>query len=73
MKTQPGKNDGRGLLSKGEAARKLGIGIRALEGLMARKALAFHRISGRCVRFSESEIEAFLERVKVQSPASAKR
>jgi len=61
------------LLSKSEAAREMGIGIRGLEGLMRRKALSFHRISSRCVRFDPDEIRKFLDRTEVKSLATLDR
>jgi len=45
--------DGR-LLNKRETAARLGLGVRGVEGLMSRRALPFHRISARAVRFAEA-------------------
>ena len=52
-------------LNKKEAADFLSIGIRALEGLMARRAIPYYLVTKRCVRFLPKDLEKFLEKVRV--------
>lgn len=58
------------LLNKREAAEKLGVKVRGVECLMARKAIPFFRVSSRAVRFAESDLDAYLQRVRVNSSAA---
>lgn len=62
MSTQAASNTTtENLISKAEAADRLGISIRTLEGLMKARALAFVRIAKRRIGFRPSEIERFIE------------
>jgi hypothetical protein len=59
------KTGGR-MLDKRGAAEFLGTGVRGVEGLMARRALPFYRISARAVRFAEADLVAFLLKTRVK-------
>ena len=50
-----------------EAARYLGITLRELKGLRARKALPFYRIGHRTVTYNPVDLDAFLQRCRVAS------
>lgn len=55
------------LLTKKQVAERLGITVRGVEGLMARRALPFYRLGNRTVRFDQGDLETWLEKVKVRS------
>lgn len=50
-----------------EAAGYLGITLRELKGLRARKALPFYRIGHRTVTYSPRDLDAFLEKCRVEA------
>lgn len=58
-----------GNMSSQEAAAYLGITIRELKGLRARRAIAFFRIGHRTVTYRPGDLDAFLEKCRV-APAS---
>lgn len=55
----------RRLLEYREAARFLGISVSHLQRLVQRREMPHHKI-GRCVRFSEDDLRAFLEQSRVE-------
>jgi len=50
-----------------EAAAYLGITLRELKGLRARKALPFYRIGHRTVTYNPKDLDAFLENCRVEA------
>ena len=60
-----------GNISAQEAARFLGISLRELRGLRARRAIAFYRIGHRTVTYNPKELEAFLEKCRVAPAGEA--
>lgn len=50
-----------------EAAAYLGITLRELKGLRARKALPFYRIGHRTVTYSPKDLDTFLEKCRVEA------
>jgi Helix-turn-helix domain len=56
-------------LSSAGAADYLGITLRELKGLRARKALPFYRIGHRTVTYSPRDLDAFLEKCRVAAAA----
>ena len=54
------------LLNSPEAARELNIGKRTLAQLIAERKIGFIKI-GRSVRFSREDLDAFVERQRVQA------
>lgn len=61
MEEMTGMTKGR-YLTKAQMARKLGIGMRTLEGLMNRRQIPFLRFSARLIRFEEHEVENYLQK-----------
>ena len=57
------------LLSSADAAGYLGITLRELKGLRARKTLPFYRIGHRTVTYSTRDLDAFLEKCRVAAAA----
>jgi excisionase family DNA binding protein len=55
------------LINKKELAQRLGLSVRGVECLMARKALPFYRLGHRTVRFDEREVGQALEEMKVEA------
>jgi hypothetical protein len=55
------------LLTKAELAEKLGLTIRGVECLMAKKKIPVLRISSRCVRFCLPKVEAALDAYEVKA------
>lgn len=54
------------LLSKPEAARLLGISVRTLDGLMARRAVPYLKLGRKLVRFQRGDLLAHIrERYRV--------
>lgn len=54
------------LLSKPEAAHLLGISVRTLDGLMARRAVPYFKLGRKLVRFQRGDLLAHLrERYRV--------
>ncbi len=49
------------LISKAEAADRLGVSIRTLEGLMKDRALSFVRVAKRRIGFRPADVERFIE------------
>ena len=49
------------LISKREAAERLGVSIRTLENLMAARALSFVRVAKRRIGFRPADVEQFIE------------
>jgi len=52
-------------LSPKEAAEYLGIGIRELRGLRARRAFPYYRIGHRTVTYNSRDLAAFLDKCRV--------
>ena len=50
-----------------EAAAYMGITLRELKGLRARKALPFFRIGHRTVTYSPKDLDVFLENCRVEA------
>lgn len=48
------------MLTKKQAAERLGVSLRTVEGLIARGALPAYYVTTRTVRIRESELEAFV-------------
>jgi excisionase family DNA binding protein len=48
-----------------DAAEYLGITLRELKGLRARKALPFYRIGHRTVTYNPRDLDAFLDKCRV--------
>ena len=48
------------LLTRKEAAARLGISLRALDGIVSRGALPAYRIGPKMVRIREEELEAYV-------------
>lgn len=53
-----------------EVAERLGVSKSTARRLKDRGELAYSRISDRCIRFPESAIEAYLQRVSCRSEAT---
>ena len=49
------------LISRTEAAERLGVSIRTLEGLMRDRALPFVRVAARRIGFRPADVERFIE------------
>ena len=56
------------LLTKPEAAERLTVSVRTLEGLIARGALPAYRIAPNTVRLKESDVEDYIE-ARLVAPA----
>ena len=50
-----------GLISRAEAAERLGVSIRTLEGLMRDRAVSFVRVAKRRIGFRPADVERFIE------------
>ncbi|GAA1662424.1 helix-turn-helix domain-containing protein [Microbacterium lacus] len=48
------------LLTYTEAAQYIHLSVRQLERAVARKALAHYRVNGRNIRFTKSQLDAYL-------------
>ena len=53
------------LLTKKQAAERLSIGLRTLEGLIARGQLPAYRIGPKCVRLDEADIDDYVHARRV--------
>ena len=60
------------LLTKAEAAERLTVSVRTLEGLIARGALPVCRISANSVRILESDLEDYIEARRIAPAKKAK-
>lgn len=60
------------LLTKAEAAERLTVSVRTLEGLIARGALPVCRISANSVRILESDLEDYIAARRVVPAKKAK-
>ena len=59
--------------TKTGAAKRLQIGVRTLEDLMASGRLAYYRVGDRLVRISETQIRAYLAGVEQNKPGLTQR
>lgn len=53
------------LVTKKQVAKAIGISVRTVEGMMARKVIPFFKLSPRLVRFSLGRVKAALNRYEV--------
>lgn len=66
-------------ITKQEAAARLAIGVRTLEGIIARGQLTAYRIGPKLVRIDEQDLEAYVEARRILhqpqpvKPAEVKR
>lgn len=61
------------LLSRQEAAERLGVSLRTLDGMVQRGVLPAYRIGPKIVRLKETDLEAYLERHLVVPEKSKSR
>jgi excisionase family DNA binding protein len=59
------------LLNKKQLAERLGLTVRGVESMMARKALPFYRLGNRTVRFDERDVTKALEGMRVDATKGA--
>ena len=57
--------DPKPMLTKTDVANRLNMTVRGVEGLMAKRSLPFYRLGNRTVRFDPTELEDWLNRMKV--------
>jgi excisionase family DNA binding protein len=55
------------LLTKGEAAKWLGVSVDTLETLMRSGKLPFYRLAGRMIRIHRQDLTAYVESCRVEA------
>lgn len=61
------------LLTKGEAAKWLGVSVDTLETLMRSGKLPFYRLAGRMIRIHRQDLVAYVESCRVENTGSKKQ
>lgn len=60
-------------ITKQQAAERLQIGVRTLEGIIARGQLPAYRVGPRMVRIDEQDLEDYVRARRVAAPTREKR
>lgn len=58
-------------ITRKQAAERLSVSVRVLDGLIARGQLPAYKIGSKLVRISEADLERYMTR-QIMAPASAK-
>lgn len=68
-----GRMENQSLLTKQEIAERLGVGVRAVDGMVRAKRIPFIRLGHRTLRFNWSEVEKAVAAYVVKSRNGAAR